>query len=837
MFKNEYQGGPFVEVFSAQGKDPAAKWKFFGSPSAIWKDFDKEVKSFVFILEGSSQTNRMQLPKENKQTLGLIQQFLILQVNVPLGKDFSIELLIADLGNIKRRLYLSTVHKELSSTPLHAKIPLFIIRRKIWCNLCIDLVAFTSGIFKGAVFQSLDGIIVSANCKLRKIFTMKLKPKGTPEEDDDIYGTHLATHEPTDVIPRSCQFTTDVPQVTQLFNMTNLYPAEIRLGVRPSTSTISDQLATRASGNIRSNKNQDVSHIAFGSKVLGPPPSTGRKLSLRISADAVKLMSDRNDKSARQPNLCITEESEQPSDRFYLLSSQFHDASDQRNKENIHQIRQKELPASVDQQIIQPYPLPSRETSADKNNNRRRLHMRSTDKDMTEIIDSSSGRCKNEDKPSVKLRTPSCEKLNNLELSNSSCLQQLSSHQTDEWIFPNSFQKESSKQSVSSQDLPCINSVPYGRADNTNERCKETSKVQETHEDVFIYSSRPRSIPQWKSQNSSLDEYTYPLEFKEDSKAERRGARMEDDFYGSDSSDDDSPSVFIRCTPSPQTAYSILESSPPTIVTEELVERTPVSYECKSSGGSDKDSQKEVMPLKSQTSHMKKVETDNIQKKIMPTPSLSPTGSWPEFSKEVANTSKTLKVIPVSQIRTSMNKKSVKEIPKEDSRLTADPSGYNWRNYQCNKMSASELQMLASMRRQQCEELEDDGTSHCLSASQIDNCNVNISTSSDDTTTWNSCLPLPVSQGHHYQNEMHPLSRSNPRDWLNIFSPPIIPPSQQLAVQVNISENQKQSTNQNTCTQDENISREDEEEILTLLYDPCLNCYFDPETGKYYELA
>jgi hypothetical protein len=24
---------------------------------------------------------------------------------------------------------------------------------------------------------------------------------------------------------------------------------------------------------------------------------------------------------------------------------------------------------------------------------------------------------------------------------------------------------------------------------------------------------------------------------------------------------------------------------------------------------------------------------------------------------------------------------------------------------------------------------------------------------------------------------------------------------------------------------------------LNLLYDPCLNCYFDPETGKYYELV
>jgi len=38
---------------------------------------------------------------------------------------------ITDLGNIKRRLYLSTVHKELSVTPLHAKIPLFMIKRKI----------------------------------------------------------------------------------------------------------------------------------------------------------------------------------------------------------------------------------------------------------------------------------------------------------------------------------------------------------------------------------------------------------------------------------------------------------------------------------------------------------------------------------------------------------------------------------------------------------------------------------------------------------------------------------------------------------------------------------
>lgn len=38
---------------------------------------------------------------------------------------------ITDLANIKRRLYLSTVHKELFATPLHAKIPLSIIKRKV----------------------------------------------------------------------------------------------------------------------------------------------------------------------------------------------------------------------------------------------------------------------------------------------------------------------------------------------------------------------------------------------------------------------------------------------------------------------------------------------------------------------------------------------------------------------------------------------------------------------------------------------------------------------------------------------------------------------------------
>ncbi|KAM7170893.1 protein CFAP20DC isoform 10-T11 [Macrochelys suwanniensis] len=611
MFRNEYQGGPFVEIFSAQGKNPGAKWKIFGSPSAIWKEFDKEVKGFVFVLEGSSQTNKIQLPKETRQTLGLIQRFLVLQIYVPLGQDFSTELLVTDLGNIKRRLYLSTVQKELSVTPLHAKLPLFMIKRKIWCNLCIDLVAFTSEIFKGAVFQSLDGIIISANCKLRKIFTLKSKPQDTAEEDD-IFGLPFTADDPTDTIPRTCQLNTDVPQVTQLLNMTKLRQPEIRFGGRPLTSSESDQLINRGQGSTHNSKNQDVSHIAFGSKVLGPPPPSGRRFNTRVSGEITKSLGSRSSRSCQQLTLEKGSESIQDTKSPGLSPSLFYKAFDQGDKENIHQTNQI-------------------------------------------------------------------------------------TSQNDDWVFPENgsdrFQIDSNGQSVATHNTSCSNlSLPLNT--DVESESKQTGEHPISHKEIFTFSSRPRSAPHGKSPNMSPEGCMSPLDLNEDRDGVCRGAQMEDDFYGSDSNEEE----------------------------------------------------------------------------------------------------------------------------------------YDWRNYQPSRLSASELQMLASMRRQQNEELEDNGISHGLSASQIDNCNVSISTSSDDTTTWNSCLPPPVNQGHHYQKEMNPLSHSNPRDWLNVFSPPIILPSQELAKHI------ESSASLNIPGEDD-FSAEEDEEVLTLLYDPCLNCYFDPETGKYYELA
>ncbi|KAM5313536.1 protein CFAP20DC isoform 2-T2 [Glossophaga mutica] len=798
MFKNEYQGGAFVEIFSAQGKNPGAKWKILGSPSVIWKEFDKEVKSFVFVLEGSSQTNKIQLPKENKQILGLIQRFLVLQIYIPLGQDFSTELLITDLGNIKRRLYLSTVHKELSSTPLHAKIPLFMIKRKIWCNLCIDLVAFTSEIFKGAVFQSLDGIIVSANCKLRKIFTLKSKPQDTADKDV----------EPTDIIPRSCQLTTDVPQVTQLLNMTKLRQTVIKFGGHPLSLAESDQFINRGTGSVRNSKNQDVCHIAFGSKVFGPPPLSGRRNNMRISTETIRSVGSKNNRPCQRSTAekCVSSAEMSP-----LLISE---SEEQGDKENIRQIKQT-VPIRANLHTIHPHP--PQEPSADKNNNRRRLRLKSTSRERTETPSgSSSGNNRNEDKAAT-LTTASQQKAETLNLSTPA---PQSSHEADEWIFPENDDHIShlapSRQSLLLDDDSCLTSQLWLEASTESERDQQAEEPPIVPKDIFTFSSRPRSAPRGRTQNMSPEGCPFILDLKEDTSV----TQLEDDFYGSDSSEEGNHS--IQGSPGPTINPSGLTQLKLETMLGKAARRTSKEYL--------KSAYTEAGVSESQNSLAKQIDINNFQTSLVPRIRLSPSGRRSEPSQKTPDPIIKTKDPPAHPVPASVNKSPLKEV-SEKLRPIPEVSEYDWRNYQPSQMSESELQMLASLRRQQSEDLEDTGASHGLSASQVDNCNVSISTSSDDTTTWNSCLPPPINQGRHYQKEMNPPSPSNPRDWLNMLSPPIIPPSQQPT-------EQHQDSSGSLSTQgEEELSVEEDEEVLTLLYDPCLNCYFDPQTGKYYELV
>ncbi|XP_032825669.2 protein CFAP20DC isoform X2 [Petromyzon marinus] len=265
MFKKEFQGGESVEVFSAQGKDPTARWHLHGGPSCIQKVFARDVRGFVYTLEGSPQMTRMQLPKDSHQQLSLLQPYLAVQLNQAAGSDCSLELLVQDLGATRRRLYLSTAQREVAGTQLHARLPLASLPRSVWCVLVLDLASLSSLAFPGSTFSSLEGVAISASCRLRKILTFKTAPlDGFPS-------------------PRAFQLPPDVAQVTHLLDAT---------AFRPQDAGPGDQLAGASASRAGSARGAPPeSHIAFGSRMPGRAPPSGRQA---ISA------------RAREPNTAAT---------------------------------------------------------------------------------------------------------------------------------------------------------------------------------------------------------------------------------------------------------------------------------------------------------------------------------------------------------------------------------------------------------------------------------------------------------------------------------------------------------------------------------------------------
>ncbi|XP_058669070.1 protein CFAP20DC [Ammospiza caudacuta] len=795
MFRNHYQGGRFVEIFSAQGKNPGAKWKIFGNPSAISKEYDKELKGFVFVLEGNSLINKMKLPRETKQTLGLVQQYLTLQIFVPLGKDFATELLITDFDNIKRRLYLSTVHKELSVTPLHAKIPLFMIKRKIWCNMCIDLVTFTYEIFRGALFQSLDGITISANCKLRKVFTLKFKPPVTAEED----GTSIVTpgpYEVSDDIPPTCQLNSDVPQVTQLLDLNEIHKPKTKCREKAVQET--GILANRGQGNTCNGKTQDVSHIAFGSKILGPPPSSNKRTNAKVPGKVTKTLGSKT--SCQLQNSGTPTETIPENERLESPLWPCNDTLDQGGKRGTLQ------------------------TPANEYQN---------DPEIQTLTTPVSGEA---DFQLMSPQVPSPDKDSHIRLSPKNAAKATWEITNDTWVFPERFtesiQLDSKEHFEATASSACCD-LPSAQNASVEPPNRETADHQRSKKEVFTFSSKPRSAPYGTSPNISPESSISPLELEPDSNGEQEQTKTEDSFEGADSSEEDDNSELIQSAENIENSQS-RQGTPDSAVFKEIpLNKMSQGNEYWKNKEHSKYNFEEAVLSKPQSSTMTKTESISFQRSLKPILSLSPIQSKSKSFRVIRNVSEeTERYEGVSdQFERSVSKTSLKKVSNGNSCLTAQTFEYDRKKYQSNRLSSSELQMLASTKRQQNEELWDAGISQGLGATLIDCCNVTLSMSSDDdTATWNSGFSPPVSQQHHYQKEMSPLSHSSPRDSLNVFSPPVIPGSQQL------EENTKSSTKQRPPGED-HPSAEEDEQVLTLLYDPFLNCYFDPNSGKCYELA
>lgn len=86
---------------------------------------------------------------------------------------------IIDNTSCKRRLQLSSSHRNPSVTQLLVKTVLQGLPQDQWCNYCLDLEQLIPAFFSGHHFQSLEAIAVRGSCRLRRICTLRDLPLST----------------------------------------------------------------------------------------------------------------------------------------------------------------------------------------------------------------------------------------------------------------------------------------------------------------------------------------------------------------------------------------------------------------------------------------------------------------------------------------------------------------------------------------------------------------------------------------------------------------------------------------------------------------------------------
>jgi hypothetical protein len=162
-------------LFTCSGSDPLRKAK---CSTGVKRTFDRSIKSYVATLKGPP-TVTLSLPKNQRLSLGITHRFITVQLFVPLGHNCSISLRLSDTNHCRYRLILSTAVKSSNAqklkpgNPLHFQVPLS-LQRNCWCRVVLDVAQLTQATFgeiNEAMFRTVDGLSVSAHCRVRNIYS------------------------------------------------------------------------------------------------------------------------------------------------------------------------------------------------------------------------------------------------------------------------------------------------------------------------------------------------------------------------------------------------------------------------------------------------------------------------------------------------------------------------------------------------------------------------------------------------------------------------------------------------------------------------------------------
>jgi hypothetical protein len=198
----QYQGGFLCVLFTAQGAKPLESIKFNGS---VKKDYDKDSKSQVLVLEPSTTGTKVSLPKDG-ESMALSHRILVVQLFANPTSPISIELNVTDSEG-RRRMHFSSSFNSVVVDPLHVKYPLCGLPRNTWLQLCLDVQSIYDTTFRGLSFLNcITSVSIAAQGKLRKIFTMQ----GWDDGHSNVAGPEHATA----IIPSTVGFPRNVECVT-----------------------------------------------------------------------------------------------------------------------------------------------------------------------------------------------------------------------------------------------------------------------------------------------------------------------------------------------------------------------------------------------------------------------------------------------------------------------------------------------------------------------------------------------------------------------------------------------------------------------------------------------
>lgn len=153
----------YVEILTTQTRKNLDLWKFHGQVSM---KFDEGTKGYLLDCNGGSLT----VPKSSAKALRVIKPYLLLQLFLFPGKLLTIELMVTDSQGAKRRIMLTSC-KTVVNNMMHSRLPNSFIEKNTWLHLYINIFSLFSLSFPNSTFRSLDGISISAFCKIRRIYS------------------------------------------------------------------------------------------------------------------------------------------------------------------------------------------------------------------------------------------------------------------------------------------------------------------------------------------------------------------------------------------------------------------------------------------------------------------------------------------------------------------------------------------------------------------------------------------------------------------------------------------------------------------------------------------